>query len=65
MPWTSSVSDLPNNTYGKVFMYADDTSLCHLSNDISTLESEINEDLQLLEDWLKEDKLSLKVVKLK
>ena len=47
------IKDLPNNAQGKVSMYADDTSLCHMSNDISKLESEINEDLELLDNWLK------------
>ena len=40
-------------------MYADDTSLCHMSNDISKLESAINEYLELLDYWLKGNKLSL------
>ena len=34
-------------------MYADDTSLCHMSNDISKLEPAINEDLEVLDNWLK------------
>ena len=42
-------------------MYADDTSLCH----ISKLESAINEDLELLDNWLKGNKLSLNVAKTK
>ena len=46
-------------------MYADDTSLCHMSNDISKLESAINEDLELLNNWLKGNKLSLNVAKTK
>ena len=46
-------------------MYADDISLCHMSNDISKLESAINEDLELLDSWLKGNKLSLNVVKTK
>ena len=59
------ISDLPNTIQGKVSMYPDDTSLCHMSNDISKLESAINEDLQLLDNWLKGNKLSLKVAKTK
>ena len=42
------IDDLPKTTQVKVPMYADDTSLCHMSNDISKLESAINEDLELL-----------------
>ena len=46
-------------------MYADDTSLCHMSNDISKLESAINEDLELLDNWLTGNKLPLNVAKTK
>ena len=46
-------------------MYADDTSLCHMSNYISRLESAINEDLQLLDNWLKGNKFLLNVTKTK
>ena len=41
------INDLPKTTQVKVSMYADDTSLCRMSNDISKLESVINEDLEL------------------
>ena len=54
------INDLPNNIHGKASMYADDTSLCHISNDISKLESAINEGLY----WLKGNKLSLNVAKM-
>ena len=36
-----------------------------MSNDISKLESAIKEDLELLNNWLKGNKLSLKVAKMK
>ena len=69
MPWTSLlliyINDLPKTTQGFVSMYADDTSLCHISNDISKLESAINEDLTLLDNWQKGNKLSLTVAKTK
>ena len=58
------ISDLPKTIQGKVFMYADNTSLYHMSNDISKLESAINEDLELLNNWLKGNKLSLNVAKM-
>ena len=48
---------------GKVSMYADDNSLSHMFNDISKLESAINEDQKLLDNWFKGNKLSLNVVK--
>ena len=59
------INDLPKATQGKVSMYADDTSLYHMSNDVSKLESAINEDLELLGNWLKGNKLSLNVAKAK
>ena len=43
------INDLPKTIQGKVSMYADDTSLCHKSNDISKLEFAINKDLELLD----------------
>ena len=59
------INDLTKTTEGKVSMYADDTSLRHMSNYISRLESAINEDLELLDNWLKGNKLSLNVAKTK
>ena len=59
------INVLPKTTQSKVSMYADDTSLCHMSNDISKLESAIDEDLELLDNWLKGNKLSLNVTKTK
>ena len=53
------INDLPKTIQGKVSMYADDTSLCHMSNDIFKPESAINEDLELLDNWLKGNELSL------
>ena len=42
-------------------MYADDTSLCLKSKDISQLNEAINVDLEHLDSWLKGNKLSLNV----
>ena len=44
-------------------MYADDTSLCHQSNDLAQLNEAINNDLKQLETWLQGNKLSLNVAK--
>ena len=57
------INNLPKTTQGKVCMYADDTTLCHMSNDISKLESAINEAPELLDNCFKGNKLSLNVVK--
>ena len=57
------INHLSKTIQGKVSMYADDTSLCHMSNDISKLEFATNKDLELLDNWLKGNKLSLSVTK--
>ena len=44
-------------------MYADDTSLCFKSKDISQLNMAMNRDLEDLDSWLKGNKLSLNIVK--
>ena len=46
-----------------VTMYADDTSLCHQSHDLTQLNEAINCDLRKLETWLQDNKLSLNVAK--
>ena len=56
-------NDLPNAIHSDVSMYADDTSLCHASNNISKLESVIDEDLLILDNWLKGNMLSHNVAK--
>ena len=57
------IKDLPKTIHCKVSMYADDTSLCHMSNGIPKLESAINEDIELLNNWLKANNLLLNVAK--
>lgn len=44
-------------------MYADDTSLCHQSHDLTKLNEATNNDLIKLETWLQGNKLSLNVEK--
>ena len=44
-------------------MYADDTSLCFKSKDLSRLNEALNEDLSRLDAWLISNKLSLNVAK--
>ena len=46
-----------------VSMYADDTSLCYQSLDITQLNEAINSDLKQLDTWLQGNKLSLNVAK--
>jgi len=69
MPWTSLVFDLHKRSAQhcskKVSWYDDDNSLYHMSSDISHLESAINEDLQLLDNVLKGNELSLNVANMK
>ena len=44
-------------------MYADDTSLCYRSSDITQLNEAINNDLSKLDTWLQGNKLTLNVAK--
>ena len=44
-------------------MYADDTSLCSKSKDLSRLNEALNEDLLRLDAWMISNKLSLNVAK--
>ena len=44
-------------------MYADDTSLCYQSHDLTRLNEAINSDLKMLDTWLQGNKLSLNVAK--
>ena len=58
------INDLPQAVQGSsVTMYADDTSLCHQSHDLTQLNEAINSDLTKLESWLQGNKLSLNVAK--
>ena len=58
------INDLPQAIQGStVSMYADDTSLCHKSHDMTQLKKAINNDLKHLENWLQGNKLSLNVAK--
>ena len=47
----------------KVSMFADDTSVCHQSNDLTQLTGVINNDLRQLDTWLQGNKLCLTVAK--
>ena len=58
------INDLPEAVQGSsVTRYADDTSLCHQSRDLTQLNEAINSDLSKLETWLQGNKLSLNVAK--
>ena len=58
------INDLPEAVQGSsVTMYADDTSLCHQSRNLTQLNEAINSDLSKLETWLQGNKLSLSVAK--
>ena len=44
-------------------VYADDTSLCYQSSDMTQLSEAINNDLKILDTWLQGNKLTLNVAK--
>ena len=56
------INDLPQAVQDStVSMYANDTSLCYQSSDITWLNETINSDLKQLDTWLQGNKLSLNV----
>ena len=58
------INDLPQAVRDStVSMFADDTSVCHQSNDLTQLTEGINNDLWQLDTWLQGNKLSLNVEK--
>ena len=58
------INDLPRAVSNSTTsMYADDTSLCLQSKDLSRLNEALNEDLEHLDTWLTSNKLSLNVAK--
>ena len=58
------INDLPRAVKNStISMYADDTSLCFKSKDLSRLNEALNEDLSRLDAWLNNNKLSLNVAK--
>ena len=58
------INDLPQAVLdSNVSMYADDTSLCYQSHDMTRLNEAINSDLAKLDTWLQGNKLSLNVAK--
>ena len=44
-------------------MYTDDTNLPYYANDINTIQFELNEDLQNVNEWLISNKLTLNLTK--
>ena len=58
------INDLPQPVLdSNVSMYADDTSLCYQSHDMTRLNEAINSDLTKLDTWLQGNKLSLNAAK--
>ena len=62
--FTIMVNDLPGVTStSKILMYADDTVLLCSAKQIDELEFHLNKDLDLVNDWVKENGLSLNPTK--
>ena len=58
------INDLPQAVQDSTLsMYADDTSLCYQSHNLTQLNEAINSDLRKLDTWLQGNKLSLNVAK--
>ena len=57
-------NDLPNTlTVIKSILFADDTTIYYSHSNLNTLYTNLNKDLQILNDWFKTNKLSLNVSK--
>ena len=58
------INDLPQAVQNSsVALYADDTSPCYQSHDLTQLNEAVNSDLKKLETWLQGNKLSLNAAK--
>ena len=58
------INDLPQAVRDStVSVYADNTSLCYQSHDLTRLNEAINSDLKKLDSWLQGNKFSLNVMK--
>ena len=57
-------NDLPSTlTVSKSILFADDTTIYYSHSNLNTLCTNLNKDLQILNDWFKTNKLSLNVSK--
>ena len=59
------INDLPNATNFFIKLFADDTFLCAKNKDIMSLQTEVNFELQKVNDWLICNKLTLNIDKCK
>ena len=59
------VNDLHNSTALDPIMFADDTNIFYEHNDLKTLFSLLNQELQKINEWLEANTLSLNVEKTK
>ena len=59
------INDLPNATNFFIRLFADDTFLCAQNDDIMKLESEVNNELSKVYQWLGSNKLTLNISKSK
>jgi hypothetical protein len=58
------VNDLPDEIRNcNILMYADDTVLFCSGSDVSTIEKILNDELNLIADWLRENSLFVNVTK--
>ncbi len=59
------INDLPNATNFYIKLFADDTFLCSQNDDLKTLESDVNFEIEKVYSWLKMNKLTLNISKSK
>ena len=58
------INDLPNiSKHLKLFLFADDTNIYYVANDLKNLERNMNKELQKLYEWLRINRLTLNISK--
>ena len=57
------INDLPIHTNFQVTLFADDTVLVMKNNNINQLQRDVNQELQVIDEWMKYNRLSLNCTK--
>ena len=57
------INDLPIHTNFHVTLFADDTVLVIKNNNINQLQRDVNQELQVIDEWMKYNRLSLNSIK--
>ena len=61
--YTENLKNLP--LHGKLFLYADDTTILHSGYEINNIQNNINDDLKQIETWMTHHQLTINTTKTK